>query len=97
MLKIFYSIFLTDSSIENEDAERFVRESNLSIIQQYVENNIDDPDDPIPNAIDENNSSLITGLGKFTMHYLMFYRFVNLIYNNIFFMNSIVQVRISHR
>lgn len=51
--------------MESEDADRFVRESNLSIIQEYVENNIDDPDEGIRNtAIDENDSSLITGLGK---------------------------------
>lgn len=53
-----------DVSIESEDADRFIRESNLSIIQQYVENNIDDPDDKDRDAIlDENNSLLITGLG----------------------------------
>ncbi|XP_012224753.1 transcription factor IIIB 90 kDa subunit [Linepithema humile] len=52
------------SFMESEDADRFVRESNLSIIQQYVENNVDDPDERIRDAaIDENDSSLITGLG----------------------------------
>ncbi|KYM83702.1 Transcription factor IIIB 90 kDa subunit [Atta colombica] len=52
------------SSIENEDADRFIRESNLSIIQQYVENNIGDSDEKIHDVIlNENNSTLITGLG----------------------------------
>ncbi|KYN32591.1 Transcription factor IIIB 90 kDa subunit [Trachymyrmex septentrionalis] len=54
----------TAFSIESEDADRFIRESNLSIIQQYVENNIDDSDEKIHDVIlNENNSSLITGLG----------------------------------
>ncbi|XP_012060578.1 PREDICTED: transcription factor IIIB 90 kDa subunit-like [Atta cephalotes] len=52
------------SSIESEDADRFIRESNLSIIQQYVENNIGDSDEKIHDVIlNENNSTLITGLG----------------------------------
>ncbi|KAG5331210.1 TF3B factor, partial [Acromyrmex charruanus] len=52
------------SSIESEDADRFIRESNLSIIQQYVENNIGDSDEKIREVIlNENNSTLITGLG----------------------------------
>ncbi|XP_071648414.1 transcription factor IIIB 90 kDa subunit [Temnothorax longispinosus] len=52
------------SFIESEDADRFIRESNLNIIQQYVENNIDDPDEKVGDAVlDENNTSLITGLG----------------------------------
>lgn len=61
----FSHISFTASSLESEDADRFIRESNLNIIQQYVENNIDDPDEDIRDAIlNENNSSLITGLGK---------------------------------
>ncbi|KAG5307361.1 TF3B factor, partial [Acromyrmex insinuator] len=52
------------SSIESEDADRFIRESNLSIIQQYVENNIGDSDEKIREVIlNENNSTFITGLG----------------------------------
>ncbi|XP_011644014.1 transcription factor IIIB 90 kDa subunit-like [Pogonomyrmex barbatus] len=52
------------SSIENEDADRFIRESNLSVIQKYVENNMDGPNDEIRDSISyENNSSLVTGLG----------------------------------
>ncbi|EGI68654.1 Transcription factor IIIB 90 kDa subunit [Acromyrmex echinatior] len=52
------------SSIESEDADKFIRESNLSIIQQYVENNIGDSDEKIREVIlNENNSTLITGLG----------------------------------
>ncbi|KMQ93424.1 transcription factor iiib 90 kda subunit [Lasius niger] len=52
------------SFIENEDTDRFIQESNLDIIQQYVENNVDDPDENFRDGIiDENNSSLITGLG----------------------------------
>ncbi|KYM97990.1 PREDICTED: transcription factor IIIB 90 kDa subunit [Cyphomyrmex costatus] len=51
-------------SIENEDADRFIRESNLSVIQQYVENNIGDSDEKICDVIlNENSSSIITGLG----------------------------------
>ncbi|KAL0115074.1 hypothetical protein PUN28_010569 [Cardiocondyla obscurior] len=50
------------SSIESEDADRFIRASNFSIIQQYVENNIDDPDQK-DTVLSESNSSLITGLG----------------------------------
>lgn len=66
-------------SIESEDADRFIRESNLSIIQRYVENNIDDPDEKVRDVVlDENNSSLITGLGKHMclckkLYYLIFY------------------------
>ncbi|XP_070163078.1 transcription factor IIIB 90 kDa subunit [Polyergus mexicanus] len=54
------------SSIENEDADRFIQESNLNIIQQYVENHIDDPDENFQDdVIDESNSNslLITKLG----------------------------------
>ncbi|CAL1687593.1 unnamed protein product [Lasius platythorax] len=52
------------SFIENEDTDRFIQESNLDIIQQYVENNVDDPDENFRDGIiDENNSSLSTGLG----------------------------------
>ncbi|XP_036150414.1 transcription factor IIIB 90 kDa subunit [Monomorium pharaonis] len=52
------------TSIESEDADRFIRESNLSIIQQYVEDNIDDPDEKVRDVIlHDNNRSLITGLG----------------------------------
>jgi len=41
----------------------------LTIIQQYVENNIDDPDKKVRDAVlDENNSSLMTGLGKYTQN-----------------------------
>lgn len=58
-------------SIETEDADRFIRESNLSIIQQYVENNIDDPDEKVRDTVlDENNRSLITGLGKYVCVYI---------------------------
>ncbi|KAG7197039.1 hypothetical protein KM043_017570 [Ampulex compressa] len=52
------------SSIEREDAERFIRESNLSVIQHYVEDDADNPTaethDPLLN---ESNNSLMTGLG----------------------------------
>ncbi|XP_029670065.1 transcription factor IIIB 90 kDa subunit [Formica exsecta] len=54
------------SSIENEDADRFIQESNLNIIQQYVENHIDDPDENFrDDVIDESNSNslLIKKLG----------------------------------
>ncbi|KAL6420682.1 hypothetical protein ACFW04_013971 [Cataglyphis niger] len=54
------------SSIENEDADRFIQESNLDIIQQYVENHVDDPDENFRDGIiDETNknSLLITKLG----------------------------------
>ncbi|XP_011874658.1 PREDICTED: transcription factor IIIB 90 kDa subunit [Vollenhovia emeryi] len=51
-------------SIESEDTDRFIRESNFSVIQRYVENNIDDPDEKVRNdVLDENNTPLITGLG----------------------------------
>jgi len=40
----------------------------LTIIQQYVENNIDDPDKKVRDVLDENNSSLVTGLGKYTQN-----------------------------
>lgn len=52
------------SSIENEDADRFIQESHLNIIQQYVENDIDDPDENYRDSIrDENNSSIVRRLG----------------------------------
>ncbi|XP_026829717.1 transcription factor IIIB 90 kDa subunit [Ooceraea biroi] len=53
-----------ETEVETEDADRFVRESNLSIIQRYVENNVDNPDEEIQDdIINKNNNSLITGLG----------------------------------
>lgn len=60
----------TVSSIEIEDADRFIQESNLNIIQQYVENHIDDPDENFQDGIiDESNSLVITKLGKHTHLY----------------------------
>ncbi|OAD59824.1 Transcription factor IIIB 90 kDa subunit [Eufriesea mexicana] len=50
--------------IEREDTDRFVRESNLDVIKNYVENDIDDPDSDIQNSEPNNtNNRLITGLG----------------------------------
>lgn len=69
-----YIFHVAISSIESEDADRFIRESNLSIIQRYVENNIDDPDEKVRDVVlDENNSSLITGLGKHMCVYIKNY------------------------
>lgn len=50
---------------ETEDADRFVRQSNLGIIQRYVEDNIDDPDEGgiQEAAVNENDTRLITELG----------------------------------
>ncbi|KAK9300787.1 hypothetical protein QLX08_006649 [Tetragonisca angustula] len=52
------------ASIEKEDTDRFVRESNLDVIKNYVGNDVDDPDNDLqnhgPNSI---NDQLITGLG----------------------------------
>lgn len=50
--------------LESEDADRFIRKSNLDIIKHFVENSIDDPDERIQDSIDENNSEFITGLGE---------------------------------
>ncbi|XP_061938995.1 transcription factor IIIB 90 kDa subunit [Apis cerana] len=50
--------------IEKEDTDRFIRESNLDVIKNYVENDIDDPDDEIQNSESNNaNNRLIIGLG----------------------------------
>lgn len=74
-------ISFTVSSLESEDADRFIRESNLNIIQQYVENNIDDPDEEVQDAIlNENNSSLITGLGKHLYKKLFYILLSTLLY-----------------
>lgn len=52
-----------ENSMENEDTNRFIQESNMDIIQQYVENHVDDPDENFQDAIvNENNSSHTTGL-----------------------------------
>ncbi|XP_029168410.1 transcription factor IIIB 90 kDa subunit-like [Nylanderia fulva] len=52
-----------EDPIENEDADRFIHESNIDIIQQYVENQVDDPDENFRDTIvNESNSSLTTGL-----------------------------------
>ncbi|XP_076296252.1 brf RNA polymerase III subunit [Lasioglossum baleicum] len=51
-------------SIEREDTERFVQESNLDVIKNYVENNVDDPDSEMHDSqMNNSNSSLIVGLG----------------------------------
>ncbi|XP_076655247.1 brf RNA polymerase III subunit [Halictus rubicundus] len=51
-------------SIEREDTERFLQESNLDIIKHCVENNVDDPDSEIHDSeINSSNSNLIVGLG----------------------------------
>ncbi|XP_053984946.1 transcription factor IIIB 90 kDa subunit isoform X2 [Hylaeus volcanicus] len=53
-----------DDCIENEDTERFVRESNLDVIKNYVENDIDDSDSDIHDSKSKNaKNHLITGLG----------------------------------
>ncbi|XP_006565323.1 transcription factor IIIB 90 kDa subunit [Apis mellifera] len=50
--------------IEKEDTDRFIRESNLDVIKNYVENDIDDPDNEIQNSESSNaNNRLIIGLG----------------------------------
>ncbi|CAK9817721.1 Transcription factor IIIB 90 kDa subunit [Anthophora quadrimaculata] len=50
--------------IEREDSERFVRESNLDVIKNYVENDVDDPDSEIQDSeLNNVNTQLITGLG----------------------------------
>lgn len=84
--------------MESEDADRFVRESNLSIIQQYVENNVDDPDEGIRDAaIGENDSSLITGLGERShekFHYFIFYHtcylHIDLSFGKVFYILSLL-------
>ncbi|XP_076164118.1 brf RNA polymerase III subunit isoform X2 [Ptiloglossa arizonensis] len=53
-----------DDCIEKEDTERFVRESNLDVIKNYVQNDVDDPESDIHDSQSSNvNSRLITGLG----------------------------------
>ncbi|CAL7951664.1 unnamed protein product [Xylocopa violacea] len=50
--------------IEKEDTERFITESNLDVIKNYVENDVDDPDSGIQDSESNNaNRRLITGLG----------------------------------
>lgn len=52
------------ASIEKEDTDRFVRESNLDVIKNYVGNDVDDPDNDLQNHGANNiNDQLITGLG----------------------------------
>lgn len=54
------------SSIELEDTERFVRESNLTVIKHYTaeDSDIDDPDGEIEDSeFNESSNPLITGLG----------------------------------
>lgn len=48
--------------MESEDTDKFIRESNLDIINEYVHNNVDDPDE-IQDSTIENKCSDITGLG----------------------------------
>ncbi|EFN75924.1 Transcription factor IIIB 90 kDa subunit [Harpegnathos saltator] len=48
--------------MENEDADRFIRESNLDIINEYVHDNVDDPDEFNDSKMG-NKGSDITGLG----------------------------------
>ncbi|XP_078050839.1 brf RNA polymerase III subunit [Augochlora pura] len=51
-------------SIEREDTERFVQESNLDAIKSYVENNIDDPDSESGDSgMNNSNRNFISGLG----------------------------------
>ncbi|XP_031827459.1 brf RNA polymerase III subunit isoform X2 [Nomia melanderi] len=51
-------------SIEREDTERFVQESNLNVIKEYVENNVDDPESDIRDSeMNNGNNNVITGLG----------------------------------
>ncbi|XP_076663548.1 brf RNA polymerase III subunit [Andrena cerasifolii] len=51
-------------SVEREDTERFVTESNLDVIKSYVENDVDDPDSDAGDSESGNaNNRLITGLG----------------------------------
>jgi len=75
-----------ETAIETEDTNRFVRESNLSIIQRYVENDIDsDGVQREDTIVNENNSSLITGLGKYLRNYIISY-FID--YNISYFINE---------
>ena len=60
LIFILRYISLTATSIESEDADRFIRESNLSIIQQYVEDNIDDPDEKVRDVILHDNNIFLT-------------------------------------
>jgi len=64
-----------ENEIETEDTNRFVRESNLSIIQRYVENDINDSDgvQKENTMVNENNSSLITGLGKYLKNDILYF------------------------
>jgi len=64
-----------ENEIETEDTNRFVRESNLSIIQRYVENDINDSDgvQKEDTMVNENNSSLITGLGKYLKNDILYF------------------------
>ncbi|XP_011496211.1 PREDICTED: transcription factor IIIB 90 kDa subunit [Ceratosolen solmsi marchali] len=52
-----------NSCAEELDADRFIRESNLNIIKQCVGSNPDDSDDLLIANIQQNENSLVTGLG----------------------------------
>lgn len=57
----------TVSSIECEDADRYIRQSNLNIIQNYYENSVDDPDEGVQDSTADVNSSKLVDdaeLGK---------------------------------
>lgn len=49
------------TAVEESDAERFIRESNLSVIEECVGR---DPDDMIAASIRRKQNSLATGLGN---------------------------------
>ncbi|XP_032664996.1 transcription factor IIIB 90 kDa subunit [Odontomachus brunneus] len=52
----------TLGDMESEDTDKFIRESNLNVINEFVHNNVDDPDE-IQDSTMEDNCSDITGLG----------------------------------
>lgn len=49
--------------MESEDTDRFIRESNLNVINEFVHNNVDDPDE-IQDSTMEDKCSDINGLGE---------------------------------
>lgn len=61
---MFFFVLQAFGDMESEDTDKFIRESNLDIINDFVQNNVDDPDE-VQDLTMGNKCSDITGLGKY--------------------------------
>lgn len=67
----------------------------MSIITEYVEKNVDDPDDMVEDT-NEKNSSFVIGLGKYICEILLLYILSNIIIvNSSNFMSFVCRSRYS--